>query len=298
MNGTRAKAGGSLERRIPSGSPFCEQLKYQTRSENGFGQHALKPSFRRLPQLAGDDGELMTNNGGRYAAFTQRRHAILIERVRRNIPNSYQLSAIGSWLRFMMSINHKEPTLTTEAAGGVDLDASADSAATHQYIETLGYVVIISVCALFLITTIIVAYCLSNRAARAARAAVDTANPPHPRRRRRGEPSDDGRIDIETGPNNVLKGCPKVTYAEAKRRDPRVTGSGCSVCLADYGDDDEVLLRLLPECGHLFHERCVDTWLRLRPTCPVCRSSPAPPRHMANISRPLAEVVTPALWHI
>ncbi|KAJ0624340.1 putative transcription factor C2H2 family [Helianthus annuus] len=38
-------------------------------------------------------------------------------------------------------------------------------------------------------------------------------------------------------------------------------------CLADYKGKD--LLRELPDCGHLFHVKCVDPWLRLNPTCPI-----------------------------
>ncbi|KAI3520330.1 hypothetical protein L1887_09680 [Cichorium endivia] len=48
-------------------------------------------------------------------------------------------------------------------------------------------------------------------------------------------------------------------------------GSGCSICLADYNQSD--VLRLLPECAHLFHLSCIDTWLKVHPTCPVCRNS-------------------------
>ncbi|MQL75677.1 hypothetical protein Taro_008061 [Colocasia esculenta] len=46
----------------------------------------------------------------------------------------------------------------------------------------------------------------------------------------------------------------------------------CSICLADYKDAD--VLRRLPDCKHLFHLKCVDPWLRLHPTFPVCRTSP------------------------
>ncbi|GAB4834152.1 hypothetical protein Ancab_032416 [Ancistrocladus abbreviatus] len=63
------------------------------------------------------------------------------------------------------------------------------------------------------------------------------------------------------------------------------TASCCSICLADYKSND--LLRLLPDCGHVFHLRCVDPWLRLRSSCPVCRTSPLP----TPLSTPLAEVV-------
>ncbi|KAI3721729.1 hypothetical protein L2E82_32747 [Cichorium intybus] len=51
-------------------------------------------------------------------------------------------------------------------------------------------------------------------------------------------------------------------------------GSDCSICLADYKPAD--VIRLLPECGHLFHLSCIDTWLKVHPTCPVCRTSPLP----------------------
>ncbi|KAI3809291.1 hypothetical protein L1987_25262 [Smallanthus sonchifolius] len=49
------------------------------------------------------------------------------------------------------------------------------------------------------------------------------------------------------------------------------TDSGCYIRLTDYKPVDTI--RLLPECGHLFHIGCIDTWLRVHPTCPVCRKS-------------------------
>ncbi|XP_020694733.1 RING-H2 finger protein ATL39-like [Dendrobium catenatum] len=67
---------------------------------------------------------------------------------------------------------------------------------------------------------------------------------------------------------------PELTYAEAISQDPRAVGATCcSICLVDYEEEEEAeALRLLPECGHLFHATCVDPWLLRRPTCPLCRS--------------------------
>lgn len=48
--------------------------------------------------------------------------------------------------------------------------------------------------------------------------------------------------------------------------------SECAICLSDYKPSD--VIRLLQECGHLFHVKCIDTWLNVHPTCPVCRKSP------------------------
>ncbi|KAK7391549.1 hypothetical protein VNO78_19965 [Psophocarpus tetragonolobus] len=48
------------------------------------------------------------------------------------------------------------------------------------------------------------------------------------------------------------------------------SSSSCSICLMDYKECDS--LRLLPDCGHFFHVMCVDPWLRINLTCPVCRT--------------------------
>ncbi|KAL3523688.1 hypothetical protein ACH5RR_016522 [Cinchona calisaya] len=75
----------------------------------------------------------------------------------------------------------------------------------------------------------------------------------------------------------TLMNYPKLLYSQAKLvkgEDSSPISSGCSICLADYKETD--MLRLLPDCGHIFHLKCVDSWLKLHPTCPICRSSPLP----------------------
>ncbi|KAI5439910.1 hypothetical protein KIW84_025316 [Lathyrus oleraceus] len=42
----------------------------------------------------------------------------------------------------------------------------------------------------------------------------------------------------------------------------------CCICLSSY--DDGVELRELP-CGHHFHCACVDKWLYINATCPLCK---------------------------
>lgn len=59
----------------------------------------------------------------------------------------------------------------------------------------------------------------------------------------------------------------------------------CSICLCEYKDLE--MLRMMPECRHYFHLCCIDAWLKLNGSCPVCRNSPLP----TPLSTPLQEVV-------
>eukprot|EP00656_Telonema_subtile_P057903 TRINITY_DN9640_c0_g1_i2.p1 TRINITY_DN9640_c0_g1~~TRINITY_DN9640_c0_g1_i2.p1 ORF type:complete len:144 (-),score=16.20 TRINITY_DN9640_c0_g1_i2:200-631(-) len=46
----------------------------------------------------------------------------------------------------------------------------------------------------------------------------------------------------------------------------------CSVCLCSYCEDgEEELIRTLP-CLHSFHAACIDHWLGINSTCPVCKT--------------------------
>lgn len=42
----------------------------------------------------------------------------------------------------------------------------------------------------------------------------------------------------------------------------------CSICLSQYIENDNVN-RL--ECNHNFHKECIEEWLHINPTCPLCR---------------------------
>ncbi|TKY61907.1 RING-H2 finger protein ATL70 [Spatholobus suberectus] len=91
-------------------------------------------------------------------------------------------------------------------------------------------------------------------------------------------------VDVSLDEATILS-YPTLLYSEAKLEKSDSTATCCSICLADYKGTD--MLRVLPDCGHQFHLKCIDPWLRLHPTCPVCRTSPLP----TPLSTPLAEVV-------
>ncbi|KAJ0979492.1 hypothetical protein J5N97_014966 [Dioscorea zingiberensis] len=45
----------------------------------------------------------------------------------------------------------------------------------------------------------------------------------------------------------------------------------CAVCLGEFLEGE--WLRLLPNCGHVFHATCIDTWFGSHANCPLCRTS-------------------------
>ncbi|CAI9268219.1 unnamed protein product [Lactuca saligna] len=157
-----------------------------------------------------------------------------------------------------------------------------------QNVGGFGYGIGISFGILLLIITITLAsyYCTRS---------TQPSSPPQQfssRRRRSGNGAISGQPDSDHFVVNVgldeatLLSYPIVAYSDVKIKRKDSGSSCCSICLADYKGKD--LLRQLPDCGHLFHVKCVDPWLRLNPTCPNCRTtSPIP----TPLSTPLAEVV-------
>lgn len=48
----------------------------------------------------------------------------------------------------------------------------------------------------------------------------------------------------------------------------------CTICLSAV--EEAEVVRILPNCGHLFHVSCIDRWLGSQSTCPVCRAAVVP----------------------
>ncbi|XP_062190545.1 RING-H2 finger protein ATL70-like [Phragmites australis] len=142
-------------------------------------------------------------------------------------------------------------------------------------INGFGYGVGVSIGVLLIVSTIALAVYFCTRTFMPVPAAATAPAPPLPGR------------DVEQGIDEAtLEAFPAVAYAEARKaaRGREAAQACCPVCLENYADSD--VLRVLPDCGHPFHRECVDPWLRQRPTCPVCRTSPLP----SPVPTPLADV--------
>ncbi|OIT07421.1 PREDICTED: RING-H2 finger protein ATL20-like [Nicotiana attenuata] len=64
----------------------------------------------------------------------------------------------------------------------------------------------------------------------------------------------------------------KVVIGENRRLLPACKNeSSCPICLAEYLAGE--IAKCMPECQHCFHLECVDKWLKINTTCPVCRKS-------------------------
>lgn len=69
--------------------------------------------------------------------------------------------------------------------------------------------------------------------------------------------------------NGLIDSLPLFTLGSALTALPK-SSPDCAVCLSSFHPHDQ--LRLLPSCRHAFHSTCIDSWLRSRLSCPLCRS--------------------------
>ncbi|KAI3907049.1 hypothetical protein MKX01_027950 [Papaver californicum] len=84
----------------------------------------------------------------------------------------------------------------------------------------------------------------------------------------------------------TIESYPKITLGES-RRIPTLNDGTCSICLSEYRPKD--IVRTIPDCKHCFHAECIDEWLRMNASCPLCRTSPSP------FASPLASPITQPL---
>ncbi|KAI3444481.1 hypothetical protein Pfo_001146 [Paulownia fortunei] len=158
----------------------------------------------------------------------------------------------------------------------------------------LGYAIAIALGFLVLFSTILLAsyICCRSIAARRRRRRTQNPNPNHsnensiylPRIIFVAEDDENDNQNVVVGLDQaVINSYPKFVFS--KRNGNGANDTVCSICLCEYRESET--LRMLPDCRHCFHVMCVDAWLKLNASCPVCRNSPLP----TPLSTPLQEVV-------
>ncbi|KAI3835992.1 hypothetical protein MKX03_032887 [Papaver bracteatum] len=63
-----------------------------------------------------------------------------------------------------------------------------------------------------------------------------------------------------------------------KQTDDNSSYIECAVCLVNLEEEEEEIARILPNCNHVFHAKCIDVWLISHSTCPICRTEADPGR--------------------
>ena len=159
----------------------------------------------------------------------------------------------------------------------------------------LGYGIAIAVSILVLISTIMLASyaCVRVKASGGARsgrgrsqtnrrssAAVDSSEP--------------AAVVVVVGLDGAaIESYPKTVLGQSRRL-PKPNDGPCSICLSEYRPNETI--RSIPECNHCFHVHCIDEWLRMSATCPMCRNSPAVSAAPTPLATPLSEVVPLAFY--
>lgn len=67
---------------------------------------------------------------------------------------------------------------------------------------------------------------------------------------------------------SALRRIPVIIYGVAGIH---LIATDCAICLGEFIGGEKV--RVLPNCNHGFHVRCIDTWLVSHSSCPTCRQS-------------------------
>ncbi|KAG4999064.1 hypothetical protein AAZX31_08G022700 [Glycine max] len=79
-------------------------------------------------------------------------------------------------------------------------------------------------------------------------------------------------VPLEMGLDGAtIEKYPKTLIGESGRL-LKPNDSTCAICLCEY--EAKETLRSIPQCNHYYHAHCIDHWLKLNATCPLCRNSP------------------------
>lgn len=198
-----------------------------------------------------------------------------------NQTKSYFPSSIPSLSLPFMSTAALPPSAPTATAGG-----------------GLGYGIAIAVSILVLISTIMLASYACVRI-KANVIIITRHRHNHSINNNNNNNNNSSFRDASDGPGVVVLGMekpaietcygPKIVIGESKRLSRPSDQGPCAICLSEYLPKETI--RCVPECRHCFHAECIDEWLKMSATCPLCRNSPVPSPLPTPAATPLSELV-------
>lgn len=210
-------------------------------------------------------------------------------------PTNYLFSLLSRFPLYSNGHLHQPPHLPMSTALPPSLTTISDKSTFSQNLNSigLGYAIAIALGFLVLFSTILLSsyICCRSIAARRRRRS-EILDPNHsnensiylPRIIFVAEDDENESQNVVVGLDQaVINSYPKFVFS--KRSGNCANDTVCSICLCEYRESE--MLRMLPDCRHCFHVMCVDAWLKLNASCPVCRNSPLP----TPLSTPLQEVV-------
>lgn len=80
--------------------------------------------------------------------------------------------------------------------------------------------------------------------------------------------------------SNIMRSLPISQFKKAEESE--ASHRECAVCLGEFEEGE--WLKHLPNCAHVFHVACIDTWFQTHSNCPLCRSHVYDPCHEYSIS--------------
>ncbi|KAJ4842276.1 hypothetical protein Tsubulata_023799 [Turnera subulata] len=68
----------------------------------------------------------------------------------------------------------------------------------------------------------------------------------------------------------IMDSLPTSQYRQNDEQGLKPSNKECAVCLGEFEEGE--WLKHLPNCTHVFHIACIDTWFQTHSSCPLCRS--------------------------
>ncbi|XP_073138791.1 putative RING-H2 finger protein ATL21A [Henckelia pumila] len=115
---------------------------------------------------------------------------------------------------------------------------------------------------------------IADGVGRSARAVRNRNQRGFPVRRATPTPPPPPPSSVTAGSGNIAAANRfKTIHLGESRRIPGPNSTTCPICLEEYNPTEAV--KSIIQCGHCFHESCIDLWLRTHTSCPICRNATA-----------------------